>query len=771
MVTVPVYGGQQVRERAAFQQGVNVQANASAFGADVGQGMQQLGRGLGQAAEVMGQLQAFDDTQRAKDADTKLANWARERMYGEGGFMTMEGRNAVDGRAKFEAEVEEKRKEFGKGLTGGAGRAYANASQSRIQSIYQSSIVHTANARKQWFNETANAQITSFANDALAGYQNPETVNKNIAAGQLLIRDQAAMAGWSPEKKDLAEKEFISSTRMNVALRMLADDPVKADKYYKEHKDQISGPHQFKFEESLKVPLTQAHVLTHTQNFFSGGGSDYYAAIRSAESSGNDAAKNPNSSATGRYQFIESTWRGLMRTRPDLGLTLGGRLDPAQQERAIRAFTEDNAKKLIQGGVQVTNGTLYAAHFLGVGGALNVLRADPGASVASIVGEGVVKANGFLRNMSVGQFAAWAERKGGGSAGAAPASSPAGGGAPSYSTIEPFLATIKDPTEREMTRKAIYGQLDGQRKAQEAQQEAYKAQAFNLIETQNINPFSLPPEVKAGIGMSGMSSLMDYWDKRSKGDAIQTDAVTWHELQVMAANDPQGFAKINLFDYKNVLSKEDWKTAEGMKMDALKDDRKAREDGIQITSAMSQASQMLDSVGLSTTGMSSYDRSGAKGQEVERQRAQFMNTLTMELDAAKRANGGVNPNQAQTQQMINRLLLPMVMKQEGAGWFGGTVETEGRMFQMPGIGQVAPGTTVEMNYKLKDIPPAELAVIQQSLQESLQRKPSEEEIVAFYERYQAQTFGLSDAPAPAAPSSGWANPDASTATEWPSVGG
>jgi hypothetical protein len=146
----------------------------------------------------------------------------------------------------------------------------------------------------------------------------------------------------------------------------------------------------------------------------------YYASIRHAESGGNDRAKNPTSSATGRYQFIDSTWNAVANAHPELGLTPAGRFDPTQQEKAIRAFTEDNAKILRSSGVPITGGSLYAAHFLGVGGAKAVYRNPDTASMVNVVGPGVINANGFLRGMSVGQFKQWAEKKGG------------SGGAPSY---------------------------------------------------------------------------------------------------------------------------------------------------------------------------------------------------------------------------------------------------------------------------------------------------------------------------------------------------
>ena len=128
MVKVPTYqgGGQQLR--AINQTPVRVNASADSFGGGLGRGLGAVGEGLGQAASAMSAMQELEDTTRAKEADNAYAGWVRESMYGEGGFLTQSGRNAVDGRAAFEAQAAEKRAEFGANLTPGAARAYETAS-------------------------------------------------------------------------------------------------------------------------------------------------------------------------------------------------------------------------------------------------------------------------------------------------------------------------------------------------------------------------------------------------------------------------------------------------------------------------------------------------------------------------------------------------------------------------------------------------------------------------------------------------------------------
>ncbi|WP_411904166.1 lysozyme family protein [Methylorubrum thiocyanatum] len=157
-----------------------------------------------------------------------------------------------------------------------------------------------------------------------------------------------------------------------------------------------------------------------------GGMGDYLASTRAKESGGNDLARNPSSTATGRYQFTEGTWNGLARKYPNLGLTPNGRTDPAQQERAMQAFTRDNAQALTAAGIPINPQTLYGAHFLGAPGATRFIRGaanNPDAPASQFADERSVRANRsvfFNRDGSpktAGEVFAWMGRgRGGGSA-------------------------------------------------------------------------------------------------------------------------------------------------------------------------------------------------------------------------------------------------------------------------------------------------------------------------------------------------------------------
>lgn len=154
--------------------------------------------------------------------------------------------------------------------------------------------------------------------------------------------------------------------------------------------------------------------------------------IIGAESGGNPAAANPNSSAAGSGQFINSTWLDtLAKHRPDLmgspDELLAMRNDPKLSAEMTAAYAADNQAILSKSGHPVTPGNTYLAHFAGPQGAVSVLSADPGAPVSSILAPEAIKANPFLQGMTAGDLRAWADRKMGGAqpAPAAPTGPPA----------------------------------------------------------------------------------------------------------------------------------------------------------------------------------------------------------------------------------------------------------------------------------------------------------------------------------------------------------
>lgn len=154
----------------------------------------------------------------------------------------------------------------------------------------------------------------------------------------------------------------------------------------------------------LQYTITNA---AHARNVSPG----YMMAAARRESAFNPDAKAETSSATGLFQFIEQTWLGQFKKDgaaagyPDLAgkierdgnrwvvtdpavrqKILDLRKDPGAASHMMAGLTADNRDTLKAGlGRDPTDGELYAAHFLGADGALQLLKASPAQSAASLL--------------------------------------------------------------------------------------------------------------------------------------------------------------------------------------------------------------------------------------------------------------------------------------------------------------------------------------------------------------------------------------------------
>ena len=172
-------------------------------------------------------------------------------------------------------------------------------------------------------------------------------------------------------------------------------------KYYEEHFAQrlwVSG-------EDVPGSITDLKAANATPNHRgdTSPSNDYFSKVMKQESGGNANASNPDSTASGSFGILDSTYNYYAAK---LGLT-GPKNDLQNQTAVMRALTADNDQALKANGLAVNNYNRYALHFLGSGDGPEVLNAPDTALLSNYVSAKVLKANPRLADMTVADFKKW----------------------------------------------------------------------------------------------------------------------------------------------------------------------------------------------------------------------------------------------------------------------------------------------------------------------------------------------------------------------------
>lgn len=764
---VPEYQS-NVSLRPIFQQGVDVRASPQAFGSDIGRGMQQAAQGVMQLSSSLEEVQQLEDVMRAKEADNNYANWLRERQYGENGYMTLSGRTAVDSRKTFEEEAAAKRKEFGSGLNSGAARAYQSASTARLQSTYQQSIVHSANERKTWFKDASNARVETFANDALVNYDKPDLFNKAIAAGQLELRERGQMEGWDAATLKQRESEYTSGVYKNATLRMAQADPLKAEKFMRENQNRLSGADQYALQTSLEGAINEETSKRETERILGTGRKvsevpgDIVAEVagvkpeRPATGGGPTKAKaflasrsvhkNRPGDTTNLDNNFADNLAALLQDAPAgirEGLGLGSAFRDNERQKELFENSDKSGKYVaFPAGYKKPNGTIAQGsnhlHGRAVDLTYNGQRLDKAPQEVRDWVHSNAKKYGLFFPMGHEPWHIEPTRGEGSSTVAARSDNIAPRSTmPSYGDIEAQLGQISDPKVRDLTRKRLYTAIEMQNKAFEQNEKAAKATLWSYVD-KGMSPDQIPSDVKQAAGMAAVSAAWGYMESAAKGRDPTTDEILMRDMQLYAARDPKGFANdIDLNDYRDKISKGDLRKLTDMQASALTQDREAAQKGTVITEAFTAASGALEAVGITTTGKKDEEREAAA-----KRIAQFQNQLAQEIAQFQQQNNNRAPTFDEQRAMVNKMLLPIIIKQEKSAWnptktpWTSANESNSFMFETGGkVGDLGAGVTAELNVQYKDIPIPDRIAVEQTLEKQLGFKPSAAQVEVAYEQY------------------------------------
>jgi len=631
LVTVPVYQSDQ-RLRPIFQQGVDVRATPDAFGAAIGQGMQNLGAGGMQLADSIKQVADLKDTLTAKDNLTAFEREKMELDYGQNGFMTTQGKNAVDGRAAYNASLEELRKKYAP-QSAGAARKYDDASTASVTQGMRSGIIHSAQGQKEWAASSSTARIELFKDQALAGYDKPDEIKKSLALGGAEIDAQAGLMGWGADVVEYKKKEFSSSVHSNVALAMASkpNGARSALTYIQQNAASMDPKVKLDIENKLKPFAADEEGLSVVNEIMtkgrkvsdlpgdivgeaagvtperpaSGGGptrSKAFLASRSVHKDRpGDTTNLDNSFADNLAALIQDAPAGI---REGLGLSSGYRSNERQKELFANS---DGSGKMVAfpAGMTKPDGSVARGS--------NHLRGR--AVDLSYNGQRLDRAPPEVRewvHANAGKFGlrfpmSWEpwhiepNRSGSGSGSTV---TPARDGVaartvmPSYGEAMERINQITDPTVRSSAIKQLNQQYEMRSKAESANADSAKTQIWTAM-LQNTPMSAIPLELKTAAGREAVEGFMSY---EAKAGDVKTNPNAYASLNELAARSPVEFSKIDLTapEVINNFSRADWKSLSDKKAAILGDERKAVETGAVYEQAYKVAEEVYSAAGIIT---------------------------------------------------------------------------------------------------------------------------------------------------------------------------
>lgn len=361
MATVPTYleTQQRVALRPEYTEKNTVLADADSFGAAVGRGMQQAAAGLDALADAREQVRRLQDEAVVKGATNEWFKAKDDLLYNtETGYANTQGKQAVDEFDTYKRKVTELRNKFTPGMSPSQTKIFGEKVAAFEADATHFGMEKRSKELKSFVLQEHTAAADGLAQQALQDPLNEDRWSGFIGHGLHEIEQRGIQEGWGEQRAAQERNKYISDARSQAALQIAMSDPIRAARYATEHAEEMSPQDRLALLDRLKPDLTKAAAADAAHFSASNPGPGQFAAkglsqdqyallsvISGTESPGYDVmnggqrfkdfAAHPGfvgaggtSTASGRYQFIRSTWEMAAKT---LGLT---DFSPASQDRA-----------------------------------------------------------------------------------------------------------------------------------------------------------------------------------------------------------------------------------------------------------------------------------------------------------------------------------------------------------------------------------------------------------------------------------------------------
>jgi hypothetical protein len=332
----------------------------------IGQGLQQMGQAVGQldkalSLEKTNEANAWLSSARA-DLELKIYQMTEDSK-----------RSTVPGAKGFTdsllKRIDDLRKESMKNAPEYARRQLDSDFNNWRETYGKTGVAFEIGERDRWTGEQFEKATDSNAKLIdLVPYEQKTAEAERFIVTRMAEIDRSALM---PEQKAAAKEKLLAKMREAANISMIKADPSRY--------------------------LGDVRV-----------GSGYIDKLKQVEGTG----KNPKSTASGQYQFLDGTWVETVRKHApqyakmsDAEILAMKKEDGAFKDTMFMAFTNDNRNGLRSAlGREPTDGELYLAHQQGLGGAVSLIN-SPNMPAVDIVGSAAVLNNGGDENMTAAEFA------------------------------------------------------------------------------------------------------------------------------------------------------------------------------------------------------------------------------------------------------------------------------------------------------------------------------------------------------------------------------
>lgn len=584
MPTVPLYQDtqQRVALRPEYSENFTTRADADAFGAGVGRGMQALGKGMETAAtnlnEAALRLKKLDDETRAKEAMTEFSNWNRNALHGPGGFLSLTGKAAIEARPAFEKEAEKKHGEISKGLPPGARDIYEHSSRETRRDTGVSVINHALEQQKTAVIDAFDGSIESHINDAVEDRLVPDKLEMRLGKVSETVETAGQLLNWDKETIERKIAEYHSDAFTRIVTRIAETDPLAAEKYMQDHSERLLGKDKTALQERMKPAVLNAKATRNSTDIASSAPlpPDSPALLRPTTTvdylrytSGRhlalEALANFSKNATGNA--VPTPW-SIDIVKNVLGSPLADDTEAISAKAFLNFGVATNSPR--PGDIVVVsgqNGSAEVGFFQDRDANGNILmiagrQGQPGQVSSKVTGSRTLLGFRTARNIDTQRVEMTNYNM------------------PGITYLDQRLDAIGDAEERAATVKTIdTNYTTGQKNIDDRREDLMQSAMAQISANNGFDPLKMSPEDQSAIGPLGIKLLQDHSYTVQKNGQPRTASRRFYELQRQFAKDPLEFAQSDLFNDRRNLSNEDWAIVTSWKELAHTDPQKAREHG------------------------------------------------------------------------------------------------------------------------------------------------------------------------------------------------